>query len=1220
MMRRATATSSTPPTLDGSQLTVLWHGWLKKLGRFSKRWRRRYFVFVSLANGTKELRHYDAQKDVAFLLASTPKGIIALTDATGICCFLPRSPSATGSTRKPNVFSRLEPGEHNATAAAGADAMDQKFAVLTPLHVHMLAFNNGKEWGSESQQGLSLLASLSAFYPAVEVLHSGFMSKKRERTGHSASSIISYWKKHFFMFLSSGDLLYFRDESLSEIQGRVDVRHAPTVRVTGERMLEEKRKELGNSVLRFAKLPTSAEREDCLVWIAVPPSKVFVIKVQDEHTTAKDSGKGQPELTPSARKWLSLLLQGHAETKYTQLEQCITSGKYEATNEVVSAVRTGIPDELRGPLWKGFSGSTELQRRAELKNSLQKSSKTTSIRRFSAASSAASTQIAVMDMLGSPIDAKLRNTAEGQMITARLAAIAVREAETATLHEGEMQLLMQRGKSISNASSIADRHSFLVPDREDVHIQDGGEDGGNLSDSDVVPAPAPGKRNSLKQIGKGRMGQYVYPNEAPSPEWEIAARRRLLIAISRYNPYSHPCPWRVSCLLLAYLDEESAFWVMNSVLDTYMPGYFHGYRPTLQIDVAAFESLLEDRARALHVHLQAIDFPLGHVVERWFLSLFTSTAIPLPTVLRIWDAFFAQGIRVFFGIGIALFLRSEEKLFQTKTAEEAVESLRTTERGCIDADALFSHVFKDDLNIPWLSDDNFEKLRSSHRQQVLESATANVQHFKEKLGILSQLQDQWSRSSTSLQRLHDALNPSVAVHSTFDGPHLGLSSPNHASPKESPRSSPLLSSAHEYFDLASAAITSLVAELKTRQAKWLALSSQLAGCPLGNGSKSADLLSWASQVREGKISGAGVDGVLHTTRDHTQGFQLKDVGQIATSTAAAELFLEDVVDSSDIDGSEGPGTKPRAGLHSICSWSCLTSNRDDFNMPTPAMTVELLHSLVSAIKMLFAVRMECAAITLKCEWRTGRWLSYDVEICTPFTVAFPSVPGFCTNDPISSVSRSRLSASQGSGQRSFRRSSSTAAKHQYSPPTRSPTEKDANQQRTVDDLEVGRVQQGSPQRQRTNKYSFKKSPSFSHPDMFLHQLPKVEETAPVLSVGAPASPYTYPGGHGIALNRAKLDPSSPSFLLQQPFQPEHIDPELQLQVNSLASLARQIERLLAAASGTLMNCFGRLVQLELSVKDVSQDFESSPASSRMISTKNCSLSKSRSSGLNCCSS
>lgn len=131
------------------------------------------------------------------------------------------------------------------------------------------------------------------------------MSKKRERTVHSTAknSIISYWKRHFFVFLSSGDLLYFRDESLSELQGRVDVRHAPTVRVTGERMLEEHRKkEIGTMLLKFAKLPGGAanERENCLVWIATPPSKMFVLKLQDDSEGGTTDGRHH-ELTPSAR-------------------------------------------------------------------------------------------------------------------------------------------------------------------------------------------------------------------------------------------------------------------------------------------------------------------------------------------------------------------------------------------------------------------------------------------------------------------------------------------------------------------------------------------------------------------------------------------------------------------------------------------------------------------------------------------------------------------------------------------------------------------------------------------------------------------------------------------------------------------------------------------------------------------------------------------------------
>jgi hypothetical protein len=96
------SSSSNPTGFHSLQgVTVLWHGWLKKLGRFSKRWRKRYFVFLSTSSGMKELRHYDAFKDVNTLLMSTPKGVISMTDATGICCFTP-VPMAGG--KKPTKF------------------------------------------------------------------------------------------------------------------------------------------------------------------------------------------------------------------------------------------------------------------------------------------------------------------------------------------------------------------------------------------------------------------------------------------------------------------------------------------------------------------------------------------------------------------------------------------------------------------------------------------------------------------------------------------------------------------------------------------------------------------------------------------------------------------------------------------------------------------------------------------------------------------------------------------------------------------------------------------------------------------------------------------------------------------------------------------------------------------------------------------------------------
>lgn len=118
-------------------------------------------------------------------------------------------------------------------------------------------------------------------------------------TIYSPKSIISYWKRHFFVFLATGDLLYFRDDSLNELQGRVDVRHAPTVRVTGERIIEEKKKE---SLFKFASKLSALERQTCLVWIATPPSKMFVLMLQDEHEgAAATGGSKRQELTPAAK-------------------------------------------------------------------------------------------------------------------------------------------------------------------------------------------------------------------------------------------------------------------------------------------------------------------------------------------------------------------------------------------------------------------------------------------------------------------------------------------------------------------------------------------------------------------------------------------------------------------------------------------------------------------------------------------------------------------------------------------------------------------------------------------------------------------------------------------------------------------------------------------------------------------------------------------------------
>ncbi|KAG2946875.1 hypothetical protein PC117_g7274 [Phytophthora cactorum] len=1023
-----TRSNSSNPTGFQSLLgvSVLWHGWLKKLGRFSKRWRKRYFIFLSTPNGMKELRHYDTFKDVNTLLMSTPKGVISMTDATGICCFTP-VPTAG---RKPMKFNRSD------TSDSRPGAYDQKFAVLTPLHVNLLAFHNGREWNgaSESQQGLSLLASLSAFYPTVDVLHSGWMTKRRERNVHSPKSIMTYWKRHFFVFLTSGDLLYFRDDTLSELQGRVDVRHAPTVRVTGEQLMEERKKDGG--MFKFGKMP-ALERETCLIWIATPPSKMFVLKLVDDHDESGGGAGGKvalgssgvgvttrkAELTPSSKKWLHLLLQGHAETKYTQLEKCIATGKFGLTTEIISAVRAGIPDELRGQLWKGFSGATDLQRRVELKHAIRSASKSSNVFRMpsrdnsvrSGHKSPTSKKHAIYEMCSAAIDATKMDTPENQMLFTRLCALALQESGhvAVSARPSELHNLSGRfGRAVSDASNPSDQYSedhgsFYDDERDSMDDDDADQfEVEETKTGNDLFSKRRSARNTLKQLEKGKMGNYVYPSDYPAADWELTSRRRLLIASSRYNPYSHPFPWRVSCLLLAYVEEESAFWIINSIIDSLLPGYFHGYRPALQIDVAAFTALLESRLPTLAAHLSTLTFPLGRLVERWFLSLFTASLIPLPTVLRIWDAFFIRGVIVFYGVGIALLFRAEETLFHAKTATEAEEYLRASERSCIDADAVFSVVFKDDLTIPWLTDEQLEKLRLTQRHRVMEQVSQKVGYFKDKLSILKLTQDLGSRCQTvAKQFLSDrkgvtaALRLSEAAQTKderdpfdmyglddeindlgigFDGDKLedSFQMTLHL----------LLEQVRE----SSAAAEALAVELGQRQAKWLAASSQLAACPLAQ-PPTPDSHSWLSQVKQGKISGAGHDA-SSLFSSNGDGFPSAS----RTIEASGMMFDTGETRLPSNEASESGNDNSIAGQR-----SCLLMEREDFGLSDRNLAEMFLYALVSSLKALCAVRLECLGVTYRFMWHGGSWLESAVE--------YPSFSSIAETDTAPSTPNSRQS-------------------------------------------------------------------------------------------------------------------------------------------------------------------------------------------------------------------
>jgi hypothetical protein len=303
-----------------------------------------------------------------------------------------------------------------------------------------------------------------------------------------------------------------------------------------------------------------------------------------------------------------------------------------------------------------------------------------------------------------------------------------------------------------------------------------------------------------------------------------------------------------------------------------------------------------------------------------------------------------------------------------------------------------------------LTDEQLEKLRATHRHRVMERVSQKVSYFKNKLSLLKLTQDLSSRcQGVAKQLLSDRKGVKAA---------LQLSSAAQANEERDPYDmygfdddANVLDADYEGDKLedsfqislhllleqvreSSSAAEMLALELGQRQAKWLAASSQLAACPLAR-PPTPDSHSWLSQVREGKISGAGHDASSLFTASNG-GFpsasRVIEASGMVFDTGESRLPS---VDASG-NGSDISITGQR---------SCLLMEREDLGPSDHHLAEMFLYALVSSLKALCAVRLECLGITYRFMWHGGSWLETAVEY-----PSFSSITGAAATSPSGSGS------------------------------------------------------------------------------------------------------------------------------------------------------------------------------------------------------------------------
>ena len=166
--------------------------------------------------------------------------------------------------------------------------------------------------------------------------------------------------------------------------------------------------------------------------------------------------------------------------------------------------------------------------------------------------------------------------------------------------------------------------------------------------------------------------------------------RSILIATSRELPHIGYCQSMnfLGAMLLEHLDEEEAFWVLVSLADDMLRGYYTLSLIGCRVDQRVFAELVDIVMPEVSRQVDDImGLPsVGILSYHWFLTVFLTTIEDHEALLRIWDVFFARGPRALFQISLSVF----EKASSAIIAAEEIQDISIAI-----ADALHSYSIVD---------------------------------------------------------------------------------------------------------------------------------------------------------------------------------------------------------------------------------------------------------------------------------------------------------------------------------------------------------------------------------------------------------------------------------------------------------------------------------------------------------------------------------------------
>ncbi|KAL2895955.1 EVI5-like protein [Bienertia sinuspersici] len=146
----------------------------------------------------------------------------------------------------------------------------------------------------------------------------------------------------------------------------------------------------------------------------------------------------------------------------------------------------------------------------------------------------------------------------------------------------------------------------------------------------------------------------------------------------------------VAGLLLLYMSEEDAFWLLVALLKgavhAPMEGLYLSGLPLVQQYLFQFDLLVKEHMPKLGEHFSQEMINPSMYASQWFITVF-SYSFPFHLALRIWDVFLYEGVKVVFRVGLALLKSCHDDLIKLPF-EKLIQALRNFPEEVMDPNTL----------------------------------------------------------------------------------------------------------------------------------------------------------------------------------------------------------------------------------------------------------------------------------------------------------------------------------------------------------------------------------------------------------------------------------------------------------------------------------------------------------------------------------------------------